>query len=121
MAAPTGLAARQLRALDRLGNVPGLRRFYLAGGSAIAYHLQHRRSVDIDLFSDGPEEDLASLRAAIVAELDAVEVVARSDAALKLKLEGTEVDLVRYPYSTLTPPAPGRGATGSRAFSILRR
>ncbi len=51
MGKPTGLAKEQRRALDRLKTVPGLKNFYLAGGGGIAYHLKHRRSLDLDLFS----------------------------------------------------------------------
>lgn len=43
MAKATGLAAEQRRALDRLSKLKELRAFYLAGGSAIALHLGHRR------------------------------------------------------------------------------
>jgi hypothetical protein len=46
-----GLTATQLRTLDRLSRIPELKRFYLAGGTAIATHLGHRSSKDLDLFS----------------------------------------------------------------------
>lgn len=116
MALPTGLAQEQLRALDLLSNVPGIGGFYLVGGGAIAFHLGHRTSVDVDLFSDDPRVDLEAVHSAIVRIVPDVEVVARSDAALKLRLAGTEVDLVRYPYATLT--APGVGPAGYRVAGI---
>ncbi len=116
MADPTGLAPEQLRALDRLSAVSDLDRFYMAGGGAIAYHLGHRRSRDVDLFSYTADVDLERTQACIVAALPDVEVVYRSDAALKLLLSQTEVDLVRYPYPTLTPPGPG--PAGYRVASI---
>lgn len=55
MAKATRLAPEQLRALDQLRRIPSIEQFYLAGGSAIAWHLGHRQSVDLDLFSRSPE------------------------------------------------------------------
>jgi hypothetical protein len=37
--------------LKRLGLLPTVAPFYLAGGSAVALHLGHRVSVDLDFFS----------------------------------------------------------------------
>ena len=37
--------------LRRLGRLPAIAPFYLAGGSAIALHLGHRISVDLDFFT----------------------------------------------------------------------
>jgi hypothetical protein len=53
MARRPGLPPPQLRALDRLKSVRGIDRFYLAGGAAIAVHLRHRISNDLDVF--GPK------------------------------------------------------------------
>jgi hypothetical protein len=44
------LTARQRKALHLLGPRTAERSFYLAGGTAIALHLGHRRSVDFDWF-----------------------------------------------------------------------
>jgi hypothetical protein len=40
------LSDEQHRALDRPSKLPIMGEFYLAGGSALAVHLEHRRSVD---------------------------------------------------------------------------
>lgn len=57
----TGLATEQLRALDGLSELASVRRLYLAGGAAVAFHLGHRRSKDLDLFSDRATVDLDRL------------------------------------------------------------
>jgi hypothetical protein len=44
-----------------LKKLPELRGFYLAGGSAVAFHLRHRRSNDLDLFSASSSVDLVAL------------------------------------------------------------
>jgi hypothetical protein len=49
MGKPTELAKEQRSALDRLKAVRGIDRFYLVRGSAVAIHLHHRRSLDLDL------------------------------------------------------------------------
>ncbi len=43
------------------------RRFYLAGGTALALQVGHRRSVDLDFFS--PTEDIPNLRASLTQAL----------------------------------------------------
>src|SRR5689334_2644874 len=48
---PEVLALRQQRVLARVGPVLTQHGFYLAGGTAVALHLGHRRSVDLDWFS----------------------------------------------------------------------
>jgi predicted nucleotidyltransferase component of viral defense system len=41
--------------LDAIGKRAFSRRFYLAGGTALALQLGHRRSVDLDFFSQTDE------------------------------------------------------------------
>lgn len=108
------LSEAQRRALARLKELPGLRGFYLAGGSAVAYHLSHRRSNDLDLFSargdasiERVADELGQLRGAIV--------VAQTDAALKIRLGGVLIDIVRYPYPLLSKPL-----TGPQGFPVAR-
>lgn len=63
----TVLAAAQRRALARLSALPIARELYLAGGTAVALHLGHWRSLDLDFFSRDAAFDLprgiASIRA----------------------------------------------------------
>ncbi len=85
MATSPGLAEEQRRALDRLSEAPGLPDFYLAGGTAIAIHCGHRRSLDLDLFSLRPDVDLESTVQLIAAKFMSCEVVSRSDALAGLR------------------------------------
>jgi hypothetical protein len=104
---PPPLAPQQQRALDRLKQVPGIDAFYLAGGTAIALRLGHRQSVDLDLFSLTSGIDLDVLRAAVIRAIPDAEVLALSDATLRLRVEGIPVDFVRYPYPPLEQPTLG--------------
>lgn len=124
MAKPTTVSAGQRRALARLSELPVVRRdLYLAGGVAVALHLGHRRSLDLDFFSRAPTLDLDQVRAAILHGSRDVEVIARSDAALHLRLDGADLDVVRYPYATLVRPwcyAPGLYVASLRDLAAMK-
>jgi Nucleotidyl transferase AbiEii toxin, Type IV TA system len=107
MGKPTGLAKEQRRALDRLKTIRGIERFYLAGGSAIAVHLRHRRSVDLDLFSLSEEVDLAALAKVARATVPDLEVIGTTDVSLRLRVGEVPVDIVCYPYAPLEKPKVG--------------
>jgi hypothetical protein len=107
VAKPTGLAPQQLRALDRLKGLRALDGFYLAGGSAIAFHLKHRRSLDLDLFSHSRDADLRAVRDALAKEEDELEVIGETDAIVRLRFAGEPLDIVRYPYAPLEKPRRG--------------
>jgi len=110
---PTDLAKAQQSALARLSKVRALRQFYLAGGTAIAHHLGHRQSFDLDLFSLRPSVDLGSLARTLVRDLPGLEVLDETDAVLKVKLGETAIDVVCYPYAPLAQPE-----TGPAGFAI---
>ena len=90
MGKPSRLAKEQQAALGRLKRIPALAHFYLAGGSGIACHLGHRRSLDL-------------------------EIVSGSKAVLKIRLGNALVDIVRYQYPPLkvAPTGPGGFPTAS--------
>jgi hypothetical protein len=99
---------QQLRTLDRLTPLARQHDLYLAGGTAVAIHLGHRVSRDLDLFGRKPNLELELLRADIVRYGDA-EVVSMTDATLHVRLGGVPVDLVKYPYAPLHEPGMGPG------------
>ncbi|KYF49679.1 hypothetical protein BE08_13220 [Sorangium cellulosum] len=101
------MAKEQSRALGRLKLVPGIERFYLAGGTAVAVHLRHRRSLDLDLFSMSADIDLATLTEAVRVVVPDLQVISITDAALRVRVGDVPVDIVRYPYGLLDVPVPG--------------
>ena len=107
MGKPAGLATKQLRALDRLRRVQALSGFYLAGGTAVAFHLGHRRSLDLDLFSLKGDADLLAVQRSLTRLRGSVEVLGVTEATVKLKFLGESLDVVRYPYAPLETPQPG--------------
>lgn len=107
MGKTAGVAKEQRRALDRLKSVQGIERFYLAGGTAIAVHLRHRTSIDLDLFSTSADVDLSVVAEAIRIVVADLHVLSVTDAALRIRVAGVPVDIVRYPYAPLEAPTPG--------------
>jgi hypothetical protein len=79
--------------------------FYLAGGTALCVRLEHRLSVDINLFRTEPfdaEEMVQSLRSAGVA----MEHVRTSPATVHGEVVGVRTSLLSFPYPLLEPPEP---------------
>jgi hypothetical protein len=99
----------QRRTLDRLRPASETLGLYLAGGTALAIHLGHRISRDLDLFSRDASLDLERVRSRLV-ELPNSEVTSLSDATLTLRVNEIPVDVVRYPYPLLNPTIAGPGA-----------
>jgi hypothetical protein len=105
MGTTTKLAPGQHRALAALSRLRALRGFYLAGGSAVAYHLGHRRSNDLDLFSRDAAADLDAVSDEL-GSLGGVKVLSATDTMLKVRLGQVPIDIVRYRYPLLEAPAP---------------
>ena len=89
--------------IDRFG-------LYLAGGTAINWHLGHRRSRDLDLFTRRGSVDLQGIELALVAAGLPYQMLSMTDAALKADFAGTPVDIVLYPYPPLEEPVVGPAA-----------
>ena len=92
--------------LIEIGREPFSRRFYLAGGTALALRLGHRVSVDLDFFSE-TDELLDDSRAEIVAALRkrrVVRVLEDVVGNLVLEIEGHRVGFFGYSYALLEPP-----------------
>jgi hypothetical protein len=115
---PEILGRRQHRALTRLGPVLTARGFYLGGGTALALHLGHRRSVDLDWFT---AERLGSpLRLGRELRDDGIAWVTGQTAPGTLygTVAGVRVSFFEYRYPLLKPTIlwrPGRCRLASRA------
>lgn len=88
-----------LAQLER-GGIPSA--VYLAGGTGLALHLGHRRSVDLDFFSSEvfeAEELLTVLR-----QIGEFQVRRNDPGTLTARVEGIEVSFIRYLYPMLDSP-----------------
>ena len=87
------------RALDDLNRTALLERFYLAGGTGLALHLGHRRSKDLDFFTEGPldaDRVIDRLRG-----LRDLRVIEKGEGTLHAKLGDIKVSFLRYHYALL--------------------
>jgi hypothetical protein len=75
--------------------------FYLAGGTGLALHVGHRRSIDLDFFSREPFDPEAILGE--VEKLEGLQVLAKDLETLHLTLRGTKVGFLGYRYPLLFP------------------
>jgi hypothetical protein len=79
-------------------------RFYLAGGTALALQMGHRRSVDLDFFSD-TDEVHERTRQELIRSFSArhAQVIENVDGNLLLLADGLHVGFFSYGYQLLEP------------------
>jgi len=70
--------------------------FYLAGGTAVYYYLEHRESVDLDFFSPSANQ-LTNYQSFFRAD----SVLSFSDTTIHAVVENVKTSLFYYPYSLL--------------------
>jgi hypothetical protein len=112
---PEALGRSQRSLLPRLAPLALQQGFYLAGGTALALQLGHRRSVDFDWFREEPIDDPLRLAAdlrnpAFRFETDRVE-----RGTLHGRASGVRVSFLEYRYPLLRPP---RAVEGLRLAAL---
>ena len=95
------LPADSAGAADELASRSVLEDFYLAGGTGLALHFGHRRSVDLDLFRE-TEFASAELRDRLRG-LEALRKMETAPGTVHLQLHGVKVSFLHYPYPLLFP------------------
>jgi hypothetical protein len=93
--------AKVERALTDLHQLPILARFYLAGGTGLALHLGHRRSVDLDFFLDDNFDEDALLQK--LQHLEAFALTAQGPGTIHAQIGSTKVSFIAYEYPLLFP------------------
>ena len=118
---PEILEGPQKSALAQLDRAPLPTDFYLAGGTALALHLGHRRSVDLDFFTQGPFENetlLARLR-----RIGEIRVERNEPGTFRGQLGGVQIGFIRYDYSLLDAPIKpdfGPRVAGTRDIACMK-
>lgn len=92
---------KTLRLLVELQKEPMLQSFNLVGGTALALHLGHRKSVDLDFFTS-KSFDLNEIRSLLIEKYDFKVSYARSQ-TLKGFVNGIKIDFIRFDYPHLFP------------------
>lgn len=102
--------------------------FYLAGGTALALQLGHRKSIDLDFFSDQPiKKTLLNNIESKVAPVDSVLV--NNSKELTLFLDATKVTFLHYPFihkhefvkTNIVPLASIAEIASMKAYALGRR
>jgi hypothetical protein len=78
--------------------------FYLGGGTAVAIHLGHRRSLDFDWFSATPLTDPLTLAAQLKRDGVPMDVADIGRGTLHGTVASIRMTLLEYPYAHLSPP-----------------
>lgn len=94
------ISTEQRRAMAQLGPYIERRGMYLAGGTAVALQLGHRRSVDLDWFSPEPIDDPMQL-ANEIKEMGPFETDSVDRGTLHGRIFGVRVSFLAYRYSLL--------------------
>jgi len=76
--------------------------FYLAGGTALALHLGHRRSVDLDFFSQEAFQNENLL--ALLRRIGDIRVEQSEPGTFRGELAGVQISFIRYDYPLLDAP-----------------
>lgn len=94
------LPAGTVQVAATLAEWPALSQFYLAGGTALALHLGHRQSRDLDFFTQDPQETLSPLGEieALLARFHQVEWELNTPQQLQLRLDDVSVTFMAYPF-----------------------
>lgn len=107
------LTLAQKRLLDRLVESDLVERFYLSGGTALAsFHLHHRDSDDLDLFTRDPLDTRAVVRLvnSVADEPPAPRrVYDRLGFIASVSGQPLRVEFVHYDFDPLEPPQPRHG------------
>ncbi len=82
--------------LKKIMAIPELSGFHLAGGTALALHIGHRKSVDLDFFGARPfdKDEILSL----LEDCGELHILQHFRNILILNINGVKVDFVNYKY-----------------------
>ena len=89
------------RVLESLDKVEIIKNFYLAGGTALALQLGHRKSIDLDLFSrkDFSTEELKT----ILSQVGKLKIYSEEKRTLNASINGIKISFLGYKYKMLHP------------------
>ncbi|MBU0573711.1 MAG: nucleotidyl transferase AbiEii/AbiGii toxin family protein [Candidatus Margulisiibacteriota bacterium] len=90
------LPKTQLKLFKSLSSLDWIGDFYLAGGTALALQIGHRRSVDFDFFT--PQEFDALLIKKRLNDLGSFELFSESEGTINARLDKVQISFFTIPY-----------------------
>lgn len=95
------ISAKTKRVLESLDKIEIIKNFYLAGGTALALQLGHRKSIDLDLFS---EKDFSTGELkTVLSRVGKLKVYSEEERTLNANLNGVKISFLGYKYKMLFP------------------
>lgn len=91
-----------LELLRGLMDMPYLSSFSLVGGTALALQIGHRKSIDLDLFTES-DFDSDKLLASLAQDFQHIEVLTKMKGTLLTRIQGIKVDFLRFNYPAIRP------------------
>lgn len=91
-----------LELLIKLMDKPYLSTFCLVGGTSLSLQIGHRKSINLDLFSE-TEFDSDKLLANLVQDFQHIEVLAKANGTLLTRIQSIKVDFLRFNYPSIRP------------------
>lgn len=95
------ISSETLALVEKIKDRPWLSSYYLAGGTALALHLGHRTSIDLDFFTKSKVEGMT-----IVDHLRSVgnlRIDRMDDGSIVGNLDSVRISFFKYPYRLLDP------------------
>ena len=117
------LEPEQHAVLERMAVPAAGKGFYLGGGTAVALHLGHRKSVDLDWFTEARVEDPQRLVGSLRDEGVTIEDARTDRGTVHGLVESVRVSLIEFRYPLLAPverlgPAPIAGLEDLAAMKL---
>lgn len=95
------IAPETRRVLEKISKQPFANNFYLVGGTALALHLGHRESIDLDFFS-AQDFSLEKMKQEVSA-IGQYRLTNEEDGTLDGMLDDVKLTFIRYTYPLLFP------------------
>lgn len=105
---------KELRFLKKYG-------FYLAGGTALAFQINHRTSLDLDFYTE-KKFDSRKLREEFDKRFKEVREIYIAEDTLGLSVDGLGISFFRYPYKLIKPlqKIKGMGITSIEDIAAMK-
>lgn len=98
---PEAINSKTKRVLEKIGQSDISTQFYLAGGTALAFYLGHRESIDLDWFSNKPFSDQDLKRT--LSSLGKFRLDHEEDRTIIGTLDTVKISFFNYDYKLLFP------------------
>ena len=98
---PEAINQKTQRVFHQINKAEFIADFYLAGGTALAIHLGHRESIDLDFFSQ-KEFSLEKIKKEL-SMLGSFTLISEEEGTLHGLLDEVKISFFYYPYSMLFP------------------